>query len=177
MTSNKQQKCKICSTIRITEKNGKRRLDNRFSEFCGECEEWAKKTERKTKSVLEKGQKQNDWEEELSELAEKYCKHDDRELNSCLYWIFRPVIVKALKAKDKEYEIELNHTADFQYRMGRLQERKEFIEIIKCKNCKGKGEVFVDMASTECSDCGGDGHCIKSKEGWNINQLIKQKYE
>ena len=47
--------------------------------------------------------KELNWEEELSELAEKYCKHDDRELNSCLYWIFRPVIIKALKAKDKEF--------------------------------------------------------------------------
>lgn len=38
-----------------------------------------------------------EWEEELSELAEKYCKHDNREMNSCLYWIFRPLIIKVLK--------------------------------------------------------------------------------
>ncbi len=43
------------------------------------------------------------WNEELMELSEKYCKHDDREMNSCLYWIFRLVILKALKAKDKAF--------------------------------------------------------------------------
>ncbi len=52
---------------------------------------------------------QENWEEELSVLAEKYCQHNDTdEFNNCLYWIFRPVIVKALKAKDKEFIEILN---------------------------------------------------------------------
>ncbi len=105
-----------------------------------------------------------EWEKEFDELPKsklttkqfiaKTLKAQKFALEKEYSWSYGRLLRKELKAKDKE-----------------------FIEIIKCKNCKGKGEVFVDMASTECSDCGGDGHCIKSKEGWNINQLIKQKDE
>ena len=92
---NLQQKCKICSTIRITETDGEKKLDNRYSEICVECEEWAKN--------------KKNWEEELFELAEKYCQHNDTdEFNNCLYWIFRPVIIKALKAQRQELFSEIN---------------------------------------------------------------------
>ncbi|MAH46460.1 hypothetical protein CMI37_11550 [Candidatus Pacearchaeota archaeon] len=40
-----------------------------------------------------------DWREELADLAEKYCKHDDREHNSCLWHIFEPFIEKAIKTE------------------------------------------------------------------------------
>ena len=47
------KRCKICSTDRI-EKNGKRELKNDYSEFCIECEKWAKQTK-----------KEVEWEKEL----------------------------------------------------------------------------------------------------------------
>ena len=86
------------------------------------------KTEQHSKSVSEKGKKQNDWEDELFELAEKYCQHNDTDkFNNCLYWIFRPVIVKALKAKDKEF-IEILDGLEI-WEAGKNYTSKEVIEI------------------------------------------------
>ena len=60
----------------------------------------------------------SDWEDNLQRLAEKYCKHDDRPYNSCLYYIFKPfiknlltqqrteVLEEVLKELPKELEIE-----------------------------------------------------------------------
>jgi len=53
----------------------------------------------------------NDWREELVELAEKYCKHDDRELNSCLYHIFEPFIKNILN----------QHTARIMDRLSKIR--------------------------------------------------------
>ena len=84
--------------------------------------------------------KEFDWEEELFELAEKYCKHDDREMNSCLYWIFRPVIVKALKAKDKEF-IEILDGLEMEEKTSihsDIQHPKEYNQAVKKINNKIK---------------------------------------
>ena len=42
------------------------------------------------------------WEDKLFKLSEKYCVHDDRKLNSCLYHIFKPVVEYALKEQREE---------------------------------------------------------------------------
>ena len=42
-------------------------------------------------------QLKNNFNDELLELAEKYCQHNDKELNNCLYYIFKPFIEKILK--------------------------------------------------------------------------------
>lgn len=47
------------------------------------------------------------WKEELFDISEKYCKHDDRDLNSCLYHILEPVIQKALLSQSEKIEAEM----------------------------------------------------------------------
>ncbi len=46
-------------------------------------------------------------EEELFKLSEKYCQHDDRKYNSCLYYIFGDFIKKNYTPRSKLLEIEL----------------------------------------------------------------------
>lgn len=58
---------------------------------------------------MESNSKWEDWEEELFELSEKYCQHDDRELNSCLFYIFKPVVLKALHSRDEELVRKIKH--------------------------------------------------------------------
>ena len=48
----------------------------------------------------------DNWENELLVLCEKYCKHDDREYNSCLWHIFHPFIKKLLTSKSEQMEGE-----------------------------------------------------------------------
>jgi len=36
-------------------------------------------------------------DERLLDFAEKHCKHDDRENNSCLYWIFRAFHLREIR--------------------------------------------------------------------------------
>ena len=120
----------------------------------------------------------NDWIKEFERRFSHSVFCEESKLKcSCDYSKFKQFFAKTLKEEKFALEKEYSWSYGRLLRKELKEQRGEFIEIIKCKNCKGKGEVFVDMASTECSDCGGDGHCIKSKEGWNINQLIKQKYE
>lgn len=38
--------------------------------------------------------RKEDWRYKLVDLAEKYCHHDNRKFNSCLYYIFLPLIKK-----------------------------------------------------------------------------------
>ena len=38
----------------------------------------------------------------LFELAEKYCQHNDKELNNCLYYIFKPFMEKVIESTKKD---------------------------------------------------------------------------
>lgn len=48
------------------------------------------------------------WKEELFDISEKYCKHDDRDFNSCLYHILEPVIQKALSSQSEKIIMSLS---------------------------------------------------------------------
>ena len=51
--------------------------------------------------------KQTKWEDKLFDLSEKYCKHDSRKYNSCLYHIFLPFIDSLLQAEREEIKEKL----------------------------------------------------------------------
>ena len=72
------------------------------------------------------------WEKEFDkELnAGKFTKDESQDGFSIDVKSLKQFIAKELAKKDKEYEIELNHTADFQYKLGKLKSNKEFIEIL-----------------------------------------------
>ena len=58
----------------------------------------------------------NNFNNELLELAEKYCQHNDKDLNNCLYYIFKPFMEKVTNStkedmKEKFVEV-LNDTMD-----------------------------------------------------------------
>ena len=44
----------------------------------------------------------NNWEDELFALSEKYCKHDDGDLNSCLFYAFKPLLKKSYEQGKQE---------------------------------------------------------------------------
>ena len=52
---------------------------------------------------MENKQQEKHWTEELADLAEKHCKHDNSKLNNCLFHIFKPFIEKHFISK-KELE-------------------------------------------------------------------------
>ena len=75
------------------------------------------------------------WIDELYELAEKYCKHDDREYNSCLFHIFKEFIDPLIKTeRQEERERLLDYVPDFktkeQFEMF-IRARQENIEVLK----------------------------------------------
>ena len=66
---------------------------------------WFDKNGKHPKSYLSpvpKEEKNEDWEEELFALSEKYCKHDDKKLNSCLFYVFKPLLQKSYNQGKQE---------------------------------------------------------------------------
>ena len=47
-------------------------------------------------------QNQKTWEDDLLDLAEKYCKHNGGEMNNCLFYLMKPIVEKARKEAHKE---------------------------------------------------------------------------
>ena len=123
--------------------------------------------------------KELDWEEELFELAEKYCQHNNTdEFNNCLYWIFRPVIVKVLKVKDKE----LQECKEESFREG--NEYGELAGLTKGKQLcqKAKDKEFIEilngleMKKIDPMNQADDGYNLAIKELNNKIKQIKKKY-
>lgn len=46
-----------------------------------------------------KEQPAEDWRDQLLNLSEKYCKHDNKKYNSCLYHILEPFITQLIQAE------------------------------------------------------------------------------
>ena len=44
----------------------------------------------------------NNFNDELLELAEKYCQHNDKDLNNCLYYIFKPFMEKVTESTKED---------------------------------------------------------------------------
>ena len=44
----------------------------------------------------------NNFDDELLKLAEKYCQHNDKDLNNCLYYIFKPFMEKAIESTKED---------------------------------------------------------------------------
>ena len=50
--------------------------------------------------------KQKSWQDDLFDIAEKYCQHDGGKMNNCLFWLIKPIIEKALQDQKEELELE-----------------------------------------------------------------------
>ncbi|MEK6881179.1 MAG: hypothetical protein AABY22_16280 [Nanoarchaeota archaeon] len=82
----------------------------------------------------------NNFNDELFELAEKYCRHNDKELNNCLYYICKPFMEKVVESTRKDMRekfVEVLDILEGKYKGDGLQGSRDFFHqqaILEAKN-------------------------------------------